>query len=211
MQHLLQLVAEQPHPKQLHHNCDLAHCTKAPEPAPAEAEPAPPSEPAEQVTQRKKDDFDITFVEATPETSPAASEEPEELNFISPHSPAEDQATQERLEQASDDDGEFPITLEIDLTGHEGHAFFRYEDDDPDELPGLFLSTSRRLKEGREVILEMLVTTDVRVNTKGVVSWSQNEEEGEGPTGMGIDIVDLTPADMALVRIWLETHQMMVV
>jgi Tfp pilus assembly protein PilZ len=95
--------------------------------------------------------------------------------------------------------------------GDDGHSFFRYEDDDPDELPGLFLSTNRRLQEGREVLLEMLVTTDGKIHTKGVVSWLQQEAEDDGPIGMGIDIVDLTPADMAFVRIWLETHSMMMV
>ena len=181
-------------------------------PEPLQDEITPPAE-----APAKKDDFDITFVEAEPAPEASETNPPEvnasssDLNFISPHSPAEDQATQEREDSAQEDDGEFPITLEIDLTGQDGHAFFRYDDDAPDELPGLFLSTNRRLKEGREVILEMLATTDGRINTKGVVSWGQKEEDGEGPTGMGIDIVDLTPADMALVRIWLETHQMMVV
>ena len=184
---------------------------EAEDPVQTEEVSAPPEPETTEVSPRKQDAFDITFVEAAPETNEPPQPAAEDVNFISPHSPAEDAATESRIDEAPEEEGDFPITLEIDLTSQEGHSFFRYEDDDPDELPGLFLATSRRLKEGREVILEMLVTTDGRVNTKGVVSWSQKEEDGEGPNGMGIDIVDLTPADMALVRIWLETHQMMMV
>jgi hypothetical protein len=200
-----------------------------PEPVPVE-EPSPDPEPESVAandapapdvtpTQKKKKGFNITFVEAAtestaptpaPEKAPETADTTDDLTFISPHSPAEDQATQAR-EELDDEDGEFPITLEIDLMGEDGHSFFRYEDDDPDELPGLFLSTNRRLQEGREVLLEMLVATDGKIHTKGVVSWLQQEAEEDGPTGMGIDIVDLTPADMAFVRIWLETHPMMIV
>ena len=180
--------------------------------APSSASSAPESPP-----KRKKDDFKITFVDADEVEQPEPEPEPESnpddatVQFHSPHSPAEDQATSGRSDVAVDDDGEFPITLEIDMLNEDGHAFFQYEDDDPDELPGLFLSTNRRLKEGREVSLELLVTSEGTISTNGVVSWTQSEEDEDGPSGMGIDIVDLTPADMAFVRIWLESHKMMIV
>ena len=194
--------------------------TKEPEPPKEELVETKEELPATAPPAEENDEVPILeAAEAAPSDAPDddAPQAPtvaadNDISFISPHSEAEDDATRQREEEATGaDEGDYPITVEVDLSAGQGHAFFRYGDDDPDELPGLFVATSQRMTEGREVKLEMIVTSSGRITTTGVVSWLQNEDDGDGPTGMGVDIVDLTPADMKHVSAWLKDHDMMIV
>lgn len=195
--------------------------TEITEPEPPKEELVETEEELPIITEPAQENDALPILEAVVPTPPAApdddaSQEPtaapdDDISFISPHSEAEDDATRQREEAEEAEEGDYPITLEVDLGAGQGHAFFRYGDDEPDELPGLFVATSQRMSEGREVKLEMIVTQSGRITTKGVVSWLQNQGDGDGPTGMGVDIVDLTPADMEHVSAWLKDHDMMVV
>ena len=138
--------------------------TPAPEPPAAEPEPPVAAEPEEEAfdlpiisaEELEADEPAPTLNEATHQvegTEPVSviSGEGDGLgtspDLTGPHSPAEDTASQARQDNAPSDS--FNITLEADLINSNDHTFFRYAEDDPDELPGLFLATDRRIMVDR--------------------------------------------------------------
>lgn len=123
---------------------------------------------------------------------------------------AEDDATRRRKGRVKMGTNQFRITLEAVLGKSEKHQFFRYEDDEPDDLPGLFLATPNLLKEGREVRLRITLGGE-QVETTGVVSWRRHADENDGPPGMGIELTELTEAQCESVDAWMEDHKPMVV
>ena len=201
----------------------------APEPEP-EPEPQPEPEPEPEAA----DEFDLPIVsaeelaqEAGPSKQEAtlAMEGTEPVAVVSgsgsglghspdltgPHSPAEDRATDARV-NAETGDG-FNILLEADLTGNSQHAFFRYADDEPDELPGLFLATDRRILVDRRIMLSIRLDADAPIETVGIVSYLHdgNAEEGPAVTGMYIEIVSLEPPDIARVSSFLAHNDPLII
>ena len=127
------------------------------------------------------------------------------------HSRREDGVTRRRRGRVRKGTGRFRITLEAILGGGEKHAFFKYDADSPEDLPGLFLATPNLLKEGREVRVKIKLAGERTVETDGVVSWRRQAGDREGPPGMGIEIASLAKDDREAISEWLNDHPPMVV
>ncbi len=128
------------------------------------------------------------------------------------HSRREDEATRRRRAGArvQPPTGGFRITLEILLGPGESSRLFRYEEDGPEDLPGVFLVTPSLLKEGREVRMRIHLGERL-VEADGVVSWRRTEADAGGPPGMGIEIADLKPEGEEALRAWMEEFPPLVV
>ncbi len=128
------------------------------------------------------------------------------------HSRREDEATRRRRAGArvTTPTGGFRITLEILLGSGESSRLFRYEEDAPEDLPGVFLVTPSLLKEGREVRMRIHMGERL-VTAEGVVSWRRTQADANGPPGMGIEIADLKPEDEETVRAWMREFPPLVV
>lgn len=85
------------------------------------------------------------------------------------------------------------------------HHFFRYEDDDPDELPGFFVATEQLLKEDREVLLGIDLDGEQTVEAKGIVSW-RNKPGEEDPPGMGIELTWIEEEGKQALDRWLASN-----
>ena len=80
------------------------------------------------------------------------------------------------------------FNLEARMDSDDGHHFFRYEDDDTSELPGLFVATHNLLKEDREVQVAIGLGGEALLRAKGIVAWRRKPDDEEGAPGMGIEL-----------------------
>ena len=132
-------------------------------------------------------------------------------DLTGPHSPAEDAASDNR--QGGSPSDSFNITLEADLINSSDHTFFRYAEDDPDELPGLFLATDRRIMVDRRVSLSLRIDPLSPIETVGIVSYLHDGNANEGPpvVGMYIEIVSLEPNDITRVSAFLAANNPLII
>jgi len=115
---------------------------------------------------------------------------------------AEDKATRKRASaRARVRTNQFKITLEANLADEDNH-FFRYENDSVDDLPGLFIATPNLLKVGREVRISVRQATQ-RLEATGIVAWRRQRGDAGGSPGMGIELLNLSDPERALVETWI--------
>lgn len=116
---------------------------------------------------------------------------------------AEDKATRKRAGARSRvRTNQFKITLEAHLDRGEPHHFFRYENDGPEDLPGLFIATPNLLKVGREVRIRISMGGKF-LEATGIVAWRRQRGEVGGSPGMGIELLNLSEPEMSLVGEWM--------
>ena len=127
------------------------------------------------------------------------------LRFNGPASRTEDDVTRRRKGRARARTNQFRITLEAQLDGGEQHHFFGYRDDGPDDLPGVFIATPNLLKVGREVRVRVGLGKS-QLEATGIVGWRRQRGEAGGPPGMGVELLNLSDADRALIASWVEDH-----
>ncbi len=94
-----------------------------------------------------------------------------------------------------------PVEVQLDGPGPGPDHFFVYENDGPDDLPGLFHATPNLLKVGREVRVR-IGRSGRFVEAVGIVAWRRQRGEPGGDPGMGIELLKLTDADRILVVQW---------
>lgn len=117
---------------------------------------------------------------------------------------AEDKATRKRASaRARVRTNQFKITLEANLADEDNH-FFRYENDGAEDLPGLFIATPNLLKVGREVRISVRQGAQ-RLEATGIVAWRRQRGDAGGPPGMGIELLNLSDPERALVETWINT------
>ena len=118
---------------------------------------------------------------------------------------AEDRATRKRASaRARVRTNQFKITLEANLDDGEPHHFFRYENDGPEDLPGLFIATPNLLKVGREVRISVRHVAQ-RLEATGIVAWRRQRGDSGGAPGMGIELLNLSDPERTLVETWIKT------
>jgi hypothetical protein len=116
---------------------------------------------------------------------------------------AEDKATRKRASaRARVRTNQFKITLEAQLDHGESHHFFRYENDGPGDLPGLFIATPNLLKVGREVRIRVGQAGQF-LEATGIVAWRRQRGEVGGTPGMGIELLNLAEPELTLVNQWI--------
>ncbi len=116
---------------------------------------------------------------------------------------AEDRATRKRASaRARVRTNQFKITLEAHLDATEPHHFFRYENDGPTDLPGLFIATPNLLKVGREVRIRVGRSGQF-LEATGIVAWRRQRGDTGGTPGMGIELLNLSEPERNLVGKWI--------
>lgn len=116
---------------------------------------------------------------------------------------AEDKATRKRASaRARVRTNQFKITLEAHLDDGEPHHFFRYENDGPEDLPGLFIATPNLLKVGREVRIRVGRSNQF-LEATGIVAWRRQRGDAAGTPGMGIELLNLSEPEKNLVGKWI--------
>ncbi len=117
---------------------------------------------------------------------------------------AEDRATRKRASaRARVRTNQFKITLEAHLDATEPHHFFRYENDGPADLPGLFIATPNLLKVGREVRIRVGRAGQF-LEATGIVAWRRQRGDTGGTPGMGIELLNLSEPERNLVGKWIK-------
>jgi hypothetical protein len=150
-------------------------------------------------------------VEITPELagelhvdSGQVSHDEDEDESMGGVSRAEDRATRKRASaRARVRTNQFKITLEAHLDGAEPHHFFRYEHDGEADLPGLFIATPNLLKVGREVRIRVGRQSQF-LEATGIVAWRRQRGDAGGAPGMGIELLNLSDPERALVNKWIK-------
>jgi len=116
---------------------------------------------------------------------------------------AEDKATRKRASaRARVRTNQFKITLEAHLDHGEPHHFFRYENDGPTDLPGLFIATPNLLKVGREVRIRVGRAGQF-LEATGIVAWRRQRGDAGGTPGMGIELLNLSEPERNVVGKWI--------
>lgn len=116
---------------------------------------------------------------------------------------AEDKATRKRASaRARVRTNQFKITLEAHLDHGEPHHFFRYENDGPTDLPGLFIATPNLLKVGREVRIRVGRAGQF-LEATGIVAWRRQRGDAGGTPGMGIELLNLSEPERHVVGKWI--------
>lgn len=139
--------------------------------------------------------------EAVRVISGAVDRDDDEVAPSGAQSRSEDEVTRRRKGRARARTNQFRITLEAQMDGPDGHAFFSYKNDNPDDVPGVFIATPNLLKVGREVRVRVGFDGG-QLEATGVVSWRRQRGEAGGPPGMGIELLNLSEVDRALVGDW---------
>lgn len=97
------------------------------------------------------------------------------------------------------------FNLEAQMGSDEGHHFFQYSDDGPDDLPGLFVATRNLLKEDREV--RVAIGLDGKpLQAKGVVAWRRKPGDAAGTPGMGIELTWVADEARDALNDWIASH-----
>ncbi|TNF30574.1 MAG: hypothetical protein EP329_13615 [Deltaproteobacteria bacterium] len=122
-----------------------------------------------------------------------------------PGSRGEDEVTRRRKGRARARTNQFRITLEALIDGVEDNHFFAYRDDGPEDVPGVFISTPNLLKVGREVRVRVGLGSGL-LEATGIVGWRRQRGEAGGPPGMGVELLNLSDSDRALIQGWTEEH-----
>ena len=78
--------------------------------------------------------------------------------------------------------------LSVVLSADGGHYFFYYANDEPSDLPGLFVQTDELMEVDEAVRLVVSYGDDTMV-AKGLVCWRQ--EQTDKPSGLGIELTGL--------------------
>jgi len=123
---------------------------------------------------------------------------------LAPRERGDESVTRRRKGRARARTNQFRITLEAQLEGGESELFV-YENDGPEELPGVFIATPNLLKVGREVRVRVGLR-GTQLEATGVVAWRRQRGEPGGPPGMGVELLQLGEADRAIVTDWLARH-----
>lgn len=194
--------------------------TTAPAPAKVAAEPAKVAAPVAEAPRAPKADpvavqpTIIVAPEARVSEGPKVGAEPvrvvggdsaaaSESEGQSGTSRAEDKVASRRNARARAKTNQFKITLEAHLDLGEPHHFFVYENDGPNDLPGLFIATPNILKVGREVRVRC-GRAGVFLEATGIVAWQRQRGDARGLPGMGIELLNLSDTEKKLVEKWVK-------